>query len=275
MKHQNLKIVFTLLPSVALVSLFVVKASAQTITTDTTTTDTSSTTTTDVKSALDEYKKAATAKRLEALKKVSNKMIDVRIKDKNNIKTRMTNNKCLAETDKNSILSDITNTVGGLTALKTKIDAATTVNELKPLVHSIRTDYRVYMVEIPREHGLVAVCRAEKAKAKFDELVIKIQAEINKAKNNGKDTTTAQAKLDEAKVQLDEAGQQTAVAREKFTAMKVASGDAVNKELRTAGHTALKFAHDAFHEAKELFVGLKSELRKLVTTTTGSPNSSQ
>jgi len=62
---------------------------------------------------------------------------------------------------------------------------------------------------------------------------------------------------------FEEAAKQTAIAREKFTALKVASGDATNKELRTAGHTALKAAHQALQNAKKLFVELKVELRKL------------
>lgn len=293
MKNQNVKKVITFSLSLVLVVVLAVEVFAQTTrksppkaatpsttATDTTSTDASTTTgtaadtrtptttSTDVKSSLSDYKKATSAKRLDALKKVGNKMIDVRLKDLNNVKTRLVKIKCLTDADRTAMTDDLNTTIDGLNAQKTKVDAATTVDELKPLVQGIRTDFRVYMVIIPKEHGLIGVCRAEAAKKRFDDLTLKIQAELNKAKNAGKDVTTAQKLLDDYQLQLEEAGRQTGTAREKFTALKVANGDQTNKELRTTGRTALKDAHEALKKAKQLLGEIRTELEKLTPDTT-------
>lgn len=234
---------------------------------------TTSTGNSEVDATLGDYRKASQEKRLAAAKKVGDKMIDVRLKDLNKVKTRINNSQCLSDADKTAMATDVDGTITGLTAHKTKVDAATTLEELKPLIQQIRLNFRVYLVVIPKEHGLVGVCRSEKAVSRLDDLTLKIQAKLNQLKNAGQDATAAQAKLDQVKAKLDEATKQNSLAREKFSAMKVANGDETNKQLKSAGQTALKAAHQALQDAKKLLAELKTDLKNFRKAASPTPTS--
>ncbi len=85
----------------------------------------------------------------------------------------------------------------GLTALKARIDADTTVAALRADIARIAPAYRVYLLVVPKTHLVAAADATEKASARFGPLASELQNLINLAKAAGKDVTAAQAALDD------------------------------------------------------------------------------
>jgi len=80
----------------------------------------------------------------------------------------------------------ITEAKAGLAKLQTDIDAATTVEALKPLCRRIVTDFRIYALRIPQVNLVLAADAIDAKKTKFDALGEKLAKAIadGKAQDN-------------------------------------------------------------------------------------------
>ena len=93
---------------------------------------------------------------------------------------------------------EMTATSVGLTALGNQLAATTDLPTAQTLYRKIYTDFRVYLVVLPKAGKAMRCDNALESIAKFNESALKVQAEIDAAKAKGADTTAAQALKDAA-----------------------------------------------------------------------------
>jgi hypothetical protein len=110
--------------------------------------------------------------------------------------SRISSSKVLTSSDASVLSSEVASTRSGLAALKTQIDAETSLDSLKTDVRKIATDFRVYVLVAPKVRLVSAADGVVAAKARFDEISTRLTARIAAARAAGKDTTAAQTALD-------------------------------------------------------------------------------
>ena len=89
--------------------------------------------------------------------------------------------------------AEMTTTSAGLTALGSQLAATTDLPTAQTLYRKIFTDFRVYLVVLPKAGKAMRCDNALESIAKFNESALKVQGEIDAAKAKGADTTAAQA----------------------------------------------------------------------------------
>ena len=108
----------------------------------------------------------------------------------------------LTAADKATLLGEITAENEGLAALRVKIVADTDRATLVADCKSIVGNYRVYMLMIPKAHLMIASDAAAVIGQKLTDLATRLQADIDKAKAAGRDTTDAQRDLNNLKAAI-------------------------------------------------------------------------
>ncbi len=94
--------------------------------------------------------------------------------------------------------AEMTATSAGLAALGSQLAATTDLPTAQTLHRKIFTDFRVYLVVLPKAGKAMRCDNALESIAKFNESAVKVQGEIDAAKAKGADTTAAQALKDGA-----------------------------------------------------------------------------
>lgn len=103
--------------------------------------------------------------------------------------------KKLSADDKQTLKDEIASTIAGLTALKTKLDTATTLADARADAKSILSDYRVYALVLPKVH-LVKVADGQLAlEAKFHSLSSTFMQRFAELKVAGQDTSALETTL--------------------------------------------------------------------------------
>src|SRR2546430_1877315 len=93
----------------------------------------------------------------------------------------------------------------GLAALRTKVAGETTAAAVKADDQSMVNDYRIYLLVEPKVRLTIAADLETAAVAELRETADKLAAAIAAAKQNGKDTTKAEADLADMRSQTDAA----------------------------------------------------------------------
>ncbi len=137
------------------------------------------------------------ATNLQELKQRADKAIDNRIAELNRLSTRIQNDTRLSADEKTSLTTDINTDISGLTSLKTKIDADTDITTARADAKTIVTNYRIFMVLVPKIRLLITIDNLSALDTKLQGLAPKLQDLINNLKTQGKDVTTLQASLDD------------------------------------------------------------------------------
>src|ERR1700683_2187458 len=98
----------------------------------------------------------------------------------------------LTASDKSTLVSQIQTEVSGLNALKSKLDADTTLAAARTDVQSIVADYRVYVLMLPKARLAAAFDSLAVVQTKLTALETQLQTAINNAKAAGKNVTAMQ-----------------------------------------------------------------------------------
>jgi hypothetical protein len=101
----------------------------------------------------------------------------------------------LTSADQASLSSEISTEVDGLTSLKTKLDADTTVSDAKTDAQAIIDGYRVYALIVPKVSLVKTADDQQVAEAKLSALSVKLQARISTAQAAGKNVASLQTEL--------------------------------------------------------------------------------
>lgn len=131
------------------------------------------------------------------LKQQGDKMIDQRIVSLNKLISRINRDKRLTSEEKTVLVSDVQTAINGLTSLKTKIDADTTISDLRTDIKQIVANYKVYEVLEPKIRILVAIDNLQDISNRLGQLSPKLQTFIDNLKGQDKNVSDLQILLDD------------------------------------------------------------------------------
>ena len=111
----------------------------------------------------------------------------------------------LSASDKSQLKDQIQSDQSGLSALKAKIDADTDLPTLRVDLRKIVTDFRVFVLLIPKIHMVRAIDLFQDAAGFLEKATTKLQSLIDTAKGQGKDTAADQTAFDDMLAKISDA----------------------------------------------------------------------
>ncbi len=128
------------------------------------------------------------------------KLISERIKSLNSNASAITDSKNLTNEQKATLSTYITGNITQLTELKSSIGSSTDATSTKLLIDSIFKDFRIYGIVIPKVRLDSRIYQLKKHADTLSLSFSKVQTKIDESKLRGKDITSWQKGLDEAKM---------------------------------------------------------------------------
>jgi hypothetical protein len=136
------------------------------------------------------------------LRKLGDCEIDRRIITITRLQSRVANAGDLTVDDQAALRSQLTADTRGLTVLRARIDGETDLDTLRADLTKIVTDFRIYLLMVPKTDEVIAADAELAAVARLGTLSANLQGRIDAAKAAGKDVTEAQADLDAMSAKL-------------------------------------------------------------------------
>lgn len=128
-----------------------------------------------------------------------------RLTSLNTVSGKISTTTKLSASDQSYLESEVQTTTSGLTALKTKLDADTTVSSAAMDAKSIYSNYRVYALLLPKVWLVKTADDQQIVEGKLTTLAQKLQTRINSDKTAGKDVTSLQNQLNNMTTQTNNA----------------------------------------------------------------------
>jgi hypothetical protein len=119
--------------------------------------------------------------------------ITARFNQLDQLLSQMNSDKSLDPAHHSALSDELGRERSGLTDLEGQIQSATTLAQLATLCPKIVTDYRVYVLETPKVHLVMAADRETTTTARLGDIGNKLNAAITTAQEHGKDVTQAHA----------------------------------------------------------------------------------
>lgn len=200
------------------------------------------------------------SQRVTVIKSKADQEITRRLNQLGKLQSLIANAQKLSTADKTALSGEVSNTVSGLTSLKTKIDADTDLATLKTDVQAIFAEYRVYALVMPKVRLIRTADDQQAAEAKLQTLAGKLQTRIASAKANGKDVTTLQTQLDDLNAKVAAAQSISAGVEQKVLPLQPTDYNS-DHGILSGYQSQLKTAHQdnqaAFQDAKAIVQALK------------------
>ena len=176
--------------------------------------------------------------------------------------SRVHDNRYLSDAHRAALTDLFAAQTRGLTALDAKIQADTDLETLKADVKSIVTDYRVYLLTVPKTHLVIGADTELAAAAKLDQVAARLQTKIDAAAAAGKDVTAAQGHLDAMKAKVGEV--RAAASGVPDSVLPLVPQDYPgNKPALEAAQTSLKTGRSSLQSARELARQVVTDLKAL------------
>ncbi|MEZ5174589.1 MAG: hypothetical protein R2823_00070 [Acidimicrobiia bacterium] len=137
----------------------------------------------------------------------------------------------------------------GLTELGREIAAATSHEELRELVPLIATDYRVYLVIIPKSHEVLVSDHMADAADRLSDAAAVVLAAIERAEQAGYDMTEARHWLGVARDEITAVIRGAVPVADKVVGLTAADWEEPAKTLLTNGRAALRQGREDLHDA--------------------------
>lgn len=147
----------------------------------------------------------AQATHLDNLKSHGTAEIDRRISNLNAALLKLNATTKLTAADKTALTNTINAEISGLNTLKAKLTADTDLATARTDVQSIVSDYRVYVLLLPKTRLVASADRFTAVENQLTQLSVKLQTKVDAAKTAGKDVTTMQVSLTDLKNKLADA----------------------------------------------------------------------
>jgi hypothetical protein len=167
----------------------------------------------------------------------------------------------LTSSDKASLSAEVASEINGLTALKAKLDVETTVSAAVADAQSIVSDYRVFALIVPKISLIQAADDQQVVESKLIAFAAKLQTRLDSAKAKGKDTSSAQAQLDDLRAKVT-ASQAISLSVEAKVIVLQPTDYNSDHAILSGYRDQLKTAHSdneaAFIDAKGVITALKS-----------------
>ncbi|MEO5949733.1 MAG: hypothetical protein ABIP74_04985 [Candidatus Saccharimonas sp.] len=187
--------------------------------------------------------------------------IDRRVSALNAASTVIDKTEKLAAGDRQMLNAEVASSISGLSTLKTKLSAETTLGAARTDAQSILTGYRVYALLLPKVR-LVKVADGQIAlEAKFTALSAKFLERFAELKAAGRDTVSLEATLSTMNTKVTDAEAISTAIQAKVIALQPSDYNA-DHTILSGDRDQLKVAHDklvsARKDAKTIVDGIKS-----------------
>jgi len=149
-------------------------------------------------------------------------------------------------------------TRAGLRELKAQIDSATGIRALRAQIASIATDYRVYLLVVPKTFLVGGADAIEKATLKLAQVADRLSAAIEQAAAAGKDMTEARALLALAVEDTGAAAAMVDGLADRLMPISPADYNA------GPGKSALESGRSTLREARDLVRAARSNARQII-----------
>ncbi|HSX33551.1 MAG TPA: hypothetical protein VLF91_04400 [Candidatus Saccharimonadales bacterium] len=201
------------------------------------------------------------ATRLTNMKQKGDQEITRRLNALSKLTDKITAAAKLSASDKAALSSEVSSEITGLTTLKAKLDAETTVAGAAADVQSMVTEYRVYALIVPKVQLIKTADDQQAVESKLTDLATKLQARLTTAQTQGKDVSALQTKLTDMNTQIATA--QAISAGVEVEALALQPSDynadhAIVSSYRNRLQTAHQDNQAAYQDAKAIVSGLKS-----------------
>lgn len=144
--------------------------------------------------------KVLRATSFEKLNKKAAKLIEERLKALEGNKEAVEKNKALSVENKTALTTQLSSGITAMNSLSARLASSTDATSTRAIITSMFNDYRIFGIVIPKVRLEARVYQLKAHAAKLSETFIKIQAKIDEQKAKGKDVTSWQKGLDDAKV---------------------------------------------------------------------------
>lgn len=167
----------------------------------------------------------------------------------------------LSSSDKATLSNEVDSTVSGLNALKTQLDAETSLSGARSDVQNIYDEYRVYALVAPKINLIKVADDQQVVEGKLSALAQKLQIRITSAQQAGKSVSNLQSELSDM-TSKTQAAQQISSNIETVVINLQPSDYNSNHTILTGDNAQLKTAHQdnvaAVTDAKNIIGLLKS-----------------
>lgn len=153
----------------------------------------------------EEKRAEAEKRREEQRKEVLLRLIDVQVKYFENVAERVARMPNVSDAQKAQLKTEIDKAIASLNALKAKVEAATTAEELKTLAQQIRDNLKTKREIVKKIVDAILISRLSDTADKADERIKTAEEKITELKAAGKDVAALEKLLDIAKQKLSTA----------------------------------------------------------------------
>jgi hypothetical protein len=252
MSYNTIRISAASLASIALLSIGVLPASAQTL--NTSAAVTASPTSVSVS--------ANASMKLSDIITKANSDIAARITALNKLSARVAAITNESATEKANIAAEVQTNISGLTSLQAKIDADTDATTAKTDAATIFGTFRIYALVIPQGWILASSDRIDTISGLMNSLGAKIQARITADQSAGKNVSALTAAYADMQAKMTDANSQSASASAGVSALVPDQGNAT---VAASNHTALVAARSDTKTATSDLVAARKDITTLLS----------
>jgi hypothetical protein len=141
----------------------------------------------------------------ESVKARAQEAIDRRLATIGRLVLRVTDHPHVTGQHHDDLLAELGRSEAGLRALSNEIAQSTTIEELRVLVPKIATDFRIYLVLVPKVHQVLGSDSLVASGARLDGVAESLAAWIDRAIEKGADASVAVAHLEDMTTKLSRA----------------------------------------------------------------------
>ena len=178
-----------------------------------------------------------------------------RITALNTLETRIQAMKNVSASEQQFLAATVQTNITNLTALKTKIDADTSVTTVRADIKTITANYRIYDLIIPQGYVVASADRVDTIGGMMTTLGTQLQTKITAAQAAGKNVTTLQSALSDMTTQVANAESQAQTAQSGVISLVPDQGSATvaasNKAALVAARANIKTATANLKTARE------------------------
>jgi len=202
------------------------------------------------------------SQRLSNIKTKGDAEINRRLAALGTLSTKISNATKLTSADKSTLLGEVTAEISGLTALKAKLDAETTVSAAAADVQNMVTEYRVYALIVPKIQFVRMADNQQVVQSKLTALATKLQTRITAAQTAGKDVALLQQQLTQLQSIVSAAGVVSSSVEAKVIVLQPSDYNSDHSTL-SGYNEQLKSVHQQNQTAYDLAKTMVSELKAL------------
>ncbi|HTB48503.1 MAG TPA: hypothetical protein VK712_00285 [Verrucomicrobiae bacterium] len=167
----------------------------------------------------------------------------------------------LAASDKSSLSSEISTETSALTALQTKLDAETTVAGAATDDSNVITEYRVYVLVVPKVYIVIAADNQQVTEGVLSNMATGFQGVITADQKAGKNVTSLQSELSDLNGQVAAAKAISSAMETSVVGLQPTDYNS-DHTLLVGDYTKLQTAQSdngtAINDANQLLTGLQS-----------------